>query len=563
MAADLPGPEDIALDPDLLKTLASDSRRDILRLLKERRMTLTELSHALELGKATVLEHLQKLQAANLIVRREDERLWVYYELTSRGRRVVTPGRTRFFLVMGTTAAAALVAGILLTLAFTHAPGPSSTGNAPVLESPPGPLVAEGDLVAWRGLSEGVTLRLRDAPSNGSLFVDGLPVAPVEQREARLTGAQLDALSVGAHDLSFMPSGGNARVPIATPLDVRDPRPALLPLQVVAGRTTDVLLGFADPATPIPASVAVDGTRLPVANLSGVGSFPLRAAGPGPLLLQVGRLAPIPIDARLDATPTLALAEGNLTVHVTRADGSPAVGMDALLDEGAPVATNASGDAALPRPAEGDHALTLREGGAQVVFPLRVSGGTATLLAPDAALLARGPTGGPTAPVTVQNRLAAAQSYTLVTLVDGRLAASAPVSVGALASRDVDAAVPLLPGSHAVELQLRGATSRILFQSSNATSAPVPTTTATPTAASPATGVSADQAYSTRPSLSDRDDGSVIATLRLDVPVMTSTTPSPAAATTPPSPAVPGFELIPLVAALGAALLALRRRSSG
>src|SRR5690349_16862988 len=115
MASDIPGSDDIALDPGLLKTLASDSRRDILRLLKQRRMTLTELATALSLGKATVLEHLKKLQEAALILRHEDERLWVYYELTPRGRRVVTPGKTRFYIVMGITAAAALLVGVLLT----------------------------------------------------------------------------------------------------------------------------------------------------------------------------------------------------------------------------------------------------------------------------------------------------------------------------------------------------------------------------------------------------------------------------------------------------------------
>lgn len=103
------GPDDLPIDVDLLKVLASDTRRDILRLLQKRRMTLSEMASSLNLKKATILEHLKKLVEAGLIRRLEDERLWVYYELTHRGGRLVNPGRTRFFLVLGLGAAAAIV----------------------------------------------------------------------------------------------------------------------------------------------------------------------------------------------------------------------------------------------------------------------------------------------------------------------------------------------------------------------------------------------------------------------------------------------------------------------
>src|SRR5688500_14467500 len=42
---------ELPLDDELLKVLASDTRRDILRLLLERRMTGTELATRLDLGK--------------------------------------------------------------------------------------------------------------------------------------------------------------------------------------------------------------------------------------------------------------------------------------------------------------------------------------------------------------------------------------------------------------------------------------------------------------------------------------------------------------------------------
>src|SRR5438874_13269681 len=128
--------DSLPLDSSLLKVLAADSRRDILRLLKQRRMTLTEMSTQMGLKKATVLEHLKKLTDSGLIKRMEDERLWVYYELTRQGSRIVNPGRTRFYLIMSATAVAGLLIGGMLVAALVHqAPhilnAPSSSSSAP------------------------------------------------------------------------------------------------------------------------------------------------------------------------------------------------------------------------------------------------------------------------------------------------------------------------------------------------------------------------------------------------------------------------------------------------
>lgn len=107
---------ELPLDDALLKVLSSDSRREILRLLRERRMTGAELATRLELGKPAVAEHLKKLQEAELIERFDDpERRWVYYSLSSRGRGILEPQRVRFYLVMS-VAAAALMVGVVLGL---------------------------------------------------------------------------------------------------------------------------------------------------------------------------------------------------------------------------------------------------------------------------------------------------------------------------------------------------------------------------------------------------------------------------------------------------------------
>lgn len=112
---------DVPLDASLMKVLASDTRLDLLRLLKQRRMTLSEMARALGLQKATVLEHLGRLTGSGLVRRRDDERLWVYYELTRRGANLLHPGRARIYLLVGSSLAAIIV-GVALTVALLPSP---------------------------------------------------------------------------------------------------------------------------------------------------------------------------------------------------------------------------------------------------------------------------------------------------------------------------------------------------------------------------------------------------------------------------------------------------------
>lgn len=573
MAADLPGPEDIPLDPELLKTLASDSRRDILRHLKQRRMTLTELAAALHLGKATVLEHLKKLQESALIVRREDERLWVYYELTPKGRRLVTPGRTRFFLVMGLTAAAALVVGVLLTLAITQHNAPESgSPTAPALGTSGGPLVAEGPAVAWRALDDNVTLRIAQGgqPLPGTLFVGSLSVASDASGVVRLDAAQIDALPQGVLTLDYLPANATARVPLATTLEVREPQLALAPYQVVAGVPTDVALAFADPATPIPKQALVGDQTLDVANATGVGSLRLRAAQPGPVELRVGRLAPVALDALPDAAPTLDAREGNLTIRLVRADGSPATGVEAFVDGSSLGAPDANGTLALPLPAEGAHALRVVQGAGDVAFGFRVAGGRAELDAPTVTLGRAGSAvldGRATFPAQVHFAGSAEGRFTLLAVADGRVVASQALRLAPGEDAAVQLTARLPPGPHTAELQLRAAGPYARVVAGNATGAPTPTT---PTSATPAPTLTAPATYqpyaedASGPSPYtygvDAGTSTLVAVLQLGQVAPTLTSPASGTSMTPASPAVPGFEAVALVVALAAAILVLRRR---
>lgn len=126
---------ELPLDDALLKVLSSESRREILRLLAERRMTGAEMATRLNLGKPAVSEHLKKLIEAGLIERLDDpERRWVYYNLSARGKSILEPQRVRFYLVMA-VASLALVVGMALALGLMVFLQHGATGAAPATQS--------------------------------------------------------------------------------------------------------------------------------------------------------------------------------------------------------------------------------------------------------------------------------------------------------------------------------------------------------------------------------------------------------------------------------------------
>jgi len=135
--------ETVALRPDDFRLLSSDSRVQILKLLDARAMTGTELGKTLALEKSTVHGHLEKLAEGGLVARREDDRLWVYYELTPRGRRLLHPPRAGFTLLLsgslisagaGLAIAAAWVVGMASAPMREQASAPTAPENSPATD---------------------------------------------------------------------------------------------------------------------------------------------------------------------------------------------------------------------------------------------------------------------------------------------------------------------------------------------------------------------------------------------------------------------------------------------
>jgi DNA-binding transcriptional ArsR family regulator len=130
------GAPKITLDQESFKALASDVRVEILKRLDIRRETVTDLSNVISLSKPTLLEHLEKLQAAGLIKRIDEGRKWIYYELSDKGRKILHPERVAITLALASAVVLAFIGAAYLLFAG------NSIGAAPAA---PGTNVSLGE----------------------------------------------------------------------------------------------------------------------------------------------------------------------------------------------------------------------------------------------------------------------------------------------------------------------------------------------------------------------------------------------------------------------------------
>jgi len=142
--------EKITIDRKTFKTLASDTRIGILKSLKVRRKTLSELSKEHHMSVSTIKEHLENLVEAGLIVQIDDGHKWKYYELTRKGSAVLNPDEKKVWIMLSLSSVAVLAAGLdavtgvisrlFSTFALNSARSPQILGggsdmlNAPVVE---------------------------------------------------------------------------------------------------------------------------------------------------------------------------------------------------------------------------------------------------------------------------------------------------------------------------------------------------------------------------------------------------------------------------------------------
>lgn len=101
------------IDRKTLKALAADTRLDILKSLGKRRKTPSELSKELNLATSTVVEHLNKLEEADLIKREETGHKWIYYNLTEKGSSLVKPKIPMNFVIVLSVCIIVFFAGLI------------------------------------------------------------------------------------------------------------------------------------------------------------------------------------------------------------------------------------------------------------------------------------------------------------------------------------------------------------------------------------------------------------------------------------------------------------------
>lgn len=94
------GDSEYIINKDIIESLSSDTRINLLKLLVCRKKTNSELSKELSLQESTVHYHLKKMEEAGLINAKDDGHKWIYYELTPFGKAVAGDSKNSKFSIM-------------------------------------------------------------------------------------------------------------------------------------------------------------------------------------------------------------------------------------------------------------------------------------------------------------------------------------------------------------------------------------------------------------------------------------------------------------------------------
>ncbi len=110
----------IILDKQSFEALAVDTRIKILKSLRERRKTLSEISEEQKMSPSGIKEHLETLENAGLVVKKDDGHKWKYYELTKKGAQIVAPKELRVWIMLSISMIA--LAGAMLAIMYSGSP---------------------------------------------------------------------------------------------------------------------------------------------------------------------------------------------------------------------------------------------------------------------------------------------------------------------------------------------------------------------------------------------------------------------------------------------------------
>lgn len=120
---------EIKLSGKEFKALASETRAGIIKLLRDRNHTLTEMSKKMHLAAPTIKQHLGILEKAELVQELDEGRKWKYYRLTRKGQNIFShEAPINVFIVLGATIVT-LVGLLYYFLSMVETRLVSSAGN--------------------------------------------------------------------------------------------------------------------------------------------------------------------------------------------------------------------------------------------------------------------------------------------------------------------------------------------------------------------------------------------------------------------------------------------------
>jgi DNA-binding transcriptional ArsR family regulator len=108
--------EVIELDGVTIDALASGTRRNILKKIQGKPMTVSELARELVINKSAIFTHLIILQKADLIIKRDNDNEFVYYELTNKGKNIIGRDENIRIVIYLATSGFVFIAGLYMIL---------------------------------------------------------------------------------------------------------------------------------------------------------------------------------------------------------------------------------------------------------------------------------------------------------------------------------------------------------------------------------------------------------------------------------------------------------------
>jgi len=125
----------IIIDRETIFSLSSSPRIDILKLLSIQRRTLGELTKITSSSRANIYYHLQKLIDSGLVKTVETGNVWIYYQLTDKGKHLIQPNDDDQIVLMITTGLILYSIGVILIVNVFSLPRLPAISIFPILNT--------------------------------------------------------------------------------------------------------------------------------------------------------------------------------------------------------------------------------------------------------------------------------------------------------------------------------------------------------------------------------------------------------------------------------------------